>query len=287
MGKASLKSTIILFSFVILTGSCSALKDLASSQKPTVAVAGYSVTDISLDDAEITFDLEINNPNPVAVTLANYNYDLQINSNSLVRGNKNTETVVDAHSKSIVKVPVRFGFSDLLHLFSSLKGQDETNFNFNTNTGINVPVLGVVEIPLNFEGKIPVVRLPEFELGNLKLTNLSLTKADFEIDLNIQNPNAFDLSFMDLNYNLSLSGLSALSGRTEKETTVGRKSTANIKLPLSVNLMQLGAGIVSIIREGGDFDYALTGNTTVGSSLPFFQAKAFDFDKEGTIGLTR
>lgn len=287
MSMTYLKYAIVLLGFIIFTGSCSALKELADSQKPTVSVAGYSVTDISLDDAEITFDLEIDNPNPVAVTLARYNYDLQINSSSLVKGNKNTETEVDAHSKSTVQVPVRFGFSDLLTLFSSLKGQDETNFSFKAATEINVPVLGAVEVPLNFDGKIPVVRLPEFELGSLKLTNLSLTKADFEIDLNIQNPNAFDLSFMDLNYDLSLSGLSALSGRLEQETKVSRKSSANIKLPLSVNLMQLGAGIAGSIRDGGEFDYALTGNTTVGSSLPFFRAKAFDFDKTGAIGLTR
>ncbi|MEP1141600.1 MAG: hypothetical protein ABJH44_15385, partial [Balneola sp.] len=64
----------LLIASIFATG-CTALKDLASIQKPKITVTDFKISDISLRDIELIFDVEIDNPNAVAINLASYNFD--------------------------------------------------------------------------------------------------------------------------------------------------------------------------------------------------------------------
>ncbi|MFA5669257.1 MAG: LEA type 2 family protein [Balneolaceae bacterium] len=287
MSHRKLKISSLLIFLVAISFSCATLQDMAKTQKPTVSIVDFNLTNFSLQDVELTFDMEVDNPNPFAVTLANYDYDLQFNSLSFIKGEQTTNSSVKANSKSIVQIPVSFGFQELYELFGSLKDKDDTEFTFAANAGVEAPILGLISIPFSKTGTLPVVKLPSIKVGGLKLANLSFTKAEFEIELDIENPNGFNLNFNELSYDLAFNGLPAITGKSSSGIEVAKKSTSSIKLPLSVSLFQLGASAKKAIIDGEAFSYSLTGKTDVGSSLPFFKTSTFNFDRDGVVPILK
>lgn len=284
------RNTLFIITLVVsisFSFSCAVLEDLTKTQKPKLSVVDFKLTDISLQDVELTFDVEIDNPNPFSVNLASYDYDLKFNALSFVKGDQPNNTSVNANSKSIIHIPISFNYTDLFGLISGLKDKDETDFSFEATAGIEAPLLGLVKIPFSKQGTLPVVKAPKINIGSLKLANLSLTKADFEVELGIQNPNKFGLNLNDINYELAFNGLPAISGKTSERIDINDKSSSNLVLPFSVNLLQLGTAAKKAIVDGESFEYSLNGNAKVGSSLPFFKPSNFSFDRDGSISILK
>lgn len=284
------KRAYIYLSWAFMTAlliSCSALNELANIQKPKLSIDDVSVTRLSLSDIELTFDVQVENPNPMAVTFNDYAYDFKLNEQTFVSGNQSSQTEVAASSSSIIKVPVQFGYRELFNTFQSLRERDETNYSLLINTWVQVPILGRLELPLRKDGTFPVVKVPKISLENLSLKSLSLTKADLVVDLNIQNPNGFDLNVSDLDYQLDLNGVSPISGTIDRSLELTQNSASTIQLPVSLNLLDLGSAVRDILINRENISFSFSGSSTVGSSLPIFEPSSFNFEREGTLNILR
>ncbi len=274
----------LLIASIFATG-CTALKDLASIQKPKITVTDFKVSDISLRDIELIFDLEIDNPNAVAINLASYNFDFLINENSFVKGNQPLATEIKSNASTILQIPVSFTFDELFKTFSSIRDDDETGYDFRSTIGVNVPVLGLTEIPLEKSGTFPVVKPPKISASKLKVKNLSFTKADLELELSINNPNSFGISLNNLNYNVDINGLESISGTTSQKIDLSSKENNSISIPVSFNLIQLGRSAYQLLKNDDPLDYSLSGNTNLDTSLPYFKASDFNFNRSGSLNI--
>ncbi|SMO82260.1 LEA14-like dessication related protein [Gracilimonas mengyeensis] len=278
----------LLLLLLLTFTACSTINSLSNSvSKPELSVSDASVTHLSLQDIELTFDIAINNPNPVAVNLADYNYDFQLNGQSFITGDQIEKTEIQASSSSTIQVPVRFGYRELYDLFTSLRDKDETSYDFLFEAGINAPVIGRLNVPIEKSGTLPVIKLPKLSIKNVALENLSLTKADVEVNLIIDNPNAFDLSFSNFNYNLSLNDTSPISGTMDQAIHINQKSESEVTVPISLSLLEMGAALQSVLRGGDDIEYSLEGSSTVDASLPLFSPSTFNFDRSGLVNIQR
>lgn len=278
--------TLNLLLLSVLT-SCSELKNLANVQKPVLSLDDFRVSALSLSDIELTFDLQVDNPNPVALTLASYTYDFQIDQNSFVKGNQTLSSKIEANSKNIISVPVVFTFTELYNTFSSIKDKDETGYSFLANVGVNVPVLGMIEVPIQKDGVFPVVKAPTMSVSKFSVKNLSLTKADIELELNIDNPNAFGLILNKLDYNVDLNGLSPISGEISDKIEIAKNGSGSIKIPTSLNFLSLGMAAYNTLTSGKPFEYSLNGTADVGATLPFFESSSFNFNKSGLVDILK
>jgi len=274
----------LLIASIFATG-CTALKDLASIQKPKITVTDFKVSDISLRDIELIFDLEIDNPNAVAINLASYNFDFLINENSFVKGNQPLATEIKSNASTILQIPVSFTFDELFKTFSSIRDDDETGYDFRSTIGVNVPVLGLTEIPLEKSGTFPVVKPPKISASKLKVKNLSFTKADLELELSINNPNSFGISLNNLNYNVDINGLESISGTTSQKIDLSSKENNSISIPVSFNLIQLGRSAYQLLKNDDPLDYSLSGSTNLDTSLPYFKASDFNFNRSGSLNI--
>ncbi|MEO1022880.1 MAG: LEA type 2 family protein, partial [Bacteroidota bacterium] len=277
---------LLLFLFFTSFGnSCSSLKDLASAQKPTLSLDNVRVTDLSLNDIELTFDLGVDNPNPVGVTLASYTYDFRINNTSFVQGEQESGTNISASDRSQLSVPVSFGFNELFDTFSSLKDQDSTAYTFATILNVEIPVLGVVEVPVEKSGFFPVVKVPKFEFKGVQLDNLSFTKADLIAKIGVDNPNAFGINLKGMKYTIDLNGLSPVSGTVDQSFAISEKSQSELIIPLSFNLSDLGMGAFRAIQQRKPLDFTLSGQANLSTTLPLFKETVYDFSEKGTVDI--
>jgi LEA14-like dessication related protein len=278
----SLLITLFLFTFL---NSCSALKDLASVQKPTLSVTDVNVSGLSLQDIELTFDIEVENPNPVSIDLNSYEYDFMIENNSFVKGNQPLATTINSTSKSVVQIPVNFTFKELFQTFDSISDKDETGFQLNANIAVDLPILGLTEIPVNRSGTFPVVKVPTISASKLSVKDLSFTKAELELELNINNPNAFSIDLNDLDYEIDINGLRSISGSTGKSIEISEKGSSTLKIPVTFNLIELGRSAYQLLSSDKELEYSLTGNTNIDTSLPFFKPSNYNFDRSGSLNL--
>lgn len=276
--------TILIALFVT---SCSQLKSLTDVKKPTVSVDDFRVTGISLQDIELTFDLEVDNPNPVALTLSSYDYDLLIENNSFVKGSQPVNTRIEANGKNLISIPVMFTFKELYETFTSLSGKKDGAYSFLANVEVEVPILGMVEVPIEKSGSFPIVKAPTLSVANFSVKNISFTKADVEVELNIGNPNTFGLIMNELNYTVDIDGLSAISGETSNRIEIGSNEIGTIKIPASFSFLDLGMAAYNALTSDDPFEYSLSGAANVGATLPFFESSSFNFDRTGSVNILK
>ncbi|GAB5408630.1 MAG: hypothetical protein BalsKO_09950 [Balneolaceae bacterium] len=272
---------------MFLLTSCAELKKFTDVQKPTIALDEFRVTELSLQDIELTFDLELSNPNPVALSLASYDYDLQIEQNSFVKGTQALTTKIEANSSSLISIPVKFTFEELYNTFTTINSKKEGDYTFLGTVGVNVPILGLIEVPVEKVGSFPIVKAPTISVSSFSVKDLSFTKADVELELNIGNPNTFALILDKLDYNINLNGFDTIKGTTSNSLSIAENETNTFKIPASFNFLELGSVAYSAIVGGDPFEYSLTGSADVGASLPYFDLSSFNFDRSGVVDILK
>lgn len=285
-GLLKIVATHLLLSLFLLQ-SCAQLNELSNISKPKVSISDMNVTGLSLQSVELTADVEINNPNNVAVDLSSYNYALDINDLNFISGNEESGMDIKAKDSNIVKVPLTLDYSELLQTFQTLRDENESNFNFTAGFAFDLPILGMVNVPVEYSGKIPVVKRPSISLENFIVENISLSGAELSIELNIDNPNSFMLQMGQLEYDPRINGLESLTGSLNEEINIEEGASTNIKLPLSISFMNADMSAYRILTGDEDLEYELTGSTTIGSDLPYFKLSNFDFDKSGSVDILR
>ncbi|MDZ7756433.1 LEA type 2 family protein [Rhodohalobacter sp.] len=276
-----------LFIFLVFFHSCAQLSELANVSKPSLSVVDMNITGLTLQDIELTADVEIDNPNNVGIDLSSYSYALDVNEKNFVAGNEQRGMTINAKNSSIVRVPVTLTFSELLQTFQSMRDQDESDYSFAADFGFDLPVLGTVTVPVKYAGKIPVVKQPSISLSNFSVENLSLSGADLIVELSVQNPNAFQLMVDDLNFDLEVNGLRSFSGSINDEILIDRKSAQTIKLPFNISFLNAGMAAYRLLNSDENLEYKLTGSTLIGSDLPYFKKSNFDFDKSGSVDILK
>jgi len=271
---------------LVLT-SCQTLQQLASVQQPTLSADRVRLSALSFDAADLVLDVKINNPNPVGVSLTGFDYDLQIAGASLVKGDQKSRQTISAGGQSTLQIPVTLVFKDLYQAVQTLKNQDSAAYQITCGLVFNLPVLGQVRVPASQSGNLPMIRLPQIKISSLKLKKMGLTGADLELALGVSNPNAFSFGLKKLNYALTVNGSSWASGSAADNTQVGKKSDRTIRIPISLDFLEVGQTVAQLLSGGKALDCRLTGDMNVGTSIPAFGDASIPLDLANKISLTR
>jgi LEA14-like dessication related protein len=101
------------------------------------------------------------------------------------------------------------------------------------------------------------------------------------LDLDVQNPNRFDLTFQSFEYTIRLSGEEVGNGRLEKALLIPSSATTRIQVPVAARFKDL-SGILKAILTKDDLPYKIEGKVTVKTVLGNRQ---FPFSNEGRINL--
>jgi LEA14-like dessication related protein len=122
---------------------------------------------------------------------------------------------------------------------------------------------------------------PTFAIRGVTLSPLSFTEMNLILDLEVQNPNSFDLTFQSFEYTVYLKNEEIGNGRLEKELSVPSSSKTLIHVPVVARFKDLSGSLKAILTEG-DLPYKIEGKADVRAS---FGSSKFPFSKEGRINL--
>jgi LEA14-like dessication related protein len=276
---------ITIFTLTLATG-CSALEDLAGSiQKPSLSVTDVRVSDFSFEDIELTYDVRIDNPNPVSVNMASYSYDFKLNNQTFVEGGQNENSTIEASGSSNFEVPVRLNFQKVYEGVRTLATASEAGYELLGSVSFNLPVLGVTPVSFSKAGNIPMVKLPAIRIQNLQVQKLSLSSADLVLNMEFENSNAFRILVNGFNYDLQINGDDWASGRALQQVNIERDGITQLEIPISLNIAEMGLSIYRMLSGSGDLNYQLNGTFDLGTDHPLLGQTNFQLNRSGSLPL--
>ncbi|SMO68314.1 LEA type 2 family protein [Fodinibius sediminis] len=276
----------ILFLFPLLIMSCKTIKDLASSiDKPRLSVDDVRVTGFNFHQMQLIYDIKIENPNAVALQMLGYDYNLDLNGSSFIKGDQTEQVDIDAGGESIIQVPMTLDFSDVYQAISGLSDQDETTYNFLSHLRFDLPVLGATEIPVRKEGSLPLLKLPRINVQNLKVQNLSFSSADLALQLAFDNPNGIGFDINQLTYDLVVNGRPWAEGMALQDVSIRENGTTQLTIPLSLNLSEIGRSGYRILSGSESLEYQLRGTFNFNALHELLGSTNFTFDRSGQLSI--
>jgi LEA14-like dessication related protein len=278
-----------LFILVFFT-QCADLMNLVqkgSVEKPKVRVSKTKLTGLTFDQADLLFDIEIKNPNPIGISLTGFDYDLLLNNNSFLKGDQKKQIEMKANDVSTIQLPLSLLYENIYKTYKSLKNEEKITYSLKTGLSFNLPVLGEVRIPVSTSGDIPSIKIPAISLHSLKLKRITFTGADFDLAIGINNPNSFEFIINTLRYGLDINQARWVDGQTSQKATIQEKNSNTLHIPFSLNFLQVGSSLYQEISHGGSLNYQFSGKANLSSTLEILGKVDLPFDISGQIDLTK
>ncbi|MCU7906411.1 MAG: LEA type 2 family protein [Candidatus Thiodiazotropha sp. (ex Epidulcina cf. delphinae)] len=275
---------ITLFLFTFLQG-CSTFEQVMEGQKPTVQVEGVKLTGLDFEGIDLAFDLKIDNPNPFPIDLDGLDYDLKLLDSTFLKGERPMALRLAADDSSRVKAPLRLSFQRLMNTYRQLKHADRVAYRLDLGLGFDIPVLGRVRIPIDYEGDFPLPSIPEIKVRSLHVQQLTMNGARLLLQLEVDNPNSFSLLLDRLNYNLKLNGFAVGKGLLNQPLDIKQGGRGVIDLPLSLDFMQAGMGLYSALLSKTGIKYELNGSMDASASDPVLSTFQIPLDRHGQVKL--
>ena len=161
---------------IALLSGCATIQDALNIRRPTATLNGLTFQDISLDSAQLLFDLEIENPYPVALPLLNLDYNLATQAKSFLTGKADLQTTIAPNSKASVSLPAKVTYLDLLQAFKNLRPGSVIPYTADLGLSVDTPALGTLRLPINKQGNLSVPTIPDIADVNWKQIILNKTR---------------------------------------------------------------------------------------------------------------
>lgn len=282
--KHSINNLLLLLFTMTLFG-CAELAKHADTIKPTAKLTGTRLANINFEQVDLIFDLAVENKNPIALDLAGLDYDLKIENQSLVSGVTAKATQLKANSTSPVQLPVTLKFDDLKKLPGELWNKDKLAYDLQTTFNINLPVIGNYALPVSKQGEFPVPKKPGVKIKNVKIKNLSFTAAELVAQVEITNPNDFDLGMSNLNYQLNVNQQNWGQGKINQNSNIPKRGKGIVEIPVKLNLLSAGKSAYNALVNKAPVEYQLTGNVTLDTGLELLKGYNLPLDIKGTTAI--
>lgn len=281
-----IRFVISLILVTTLLSACSTLYSLfgrVNIKEPQVEFIDAKLTGLSFDAVDFMFNLKVQNPNPLGVKLAGFDYDFLINGASFLKGKQEKEIEIKAKGENTIELPLSLDFIDLYNAFQNLRNQEESRYQLNCVFSFNLPVLGVVKVPVSKKGEFPLLKRPEINLDALRIKSLNLSGAELQLGIKLNNPNTFSMTLNHFQYNLEINEQSWISGDTKKNIKLPKKGESIIEITISLDFFQIGKSVYQVLTEGKSLDYRFEGNLDFTTSIPLLSQLKLPFNRSGKI----
>lgn len=242
-----------------LLAGCAALEQELARRQPTAAVESMRLAGLGFDAAEVVLDVRIDNPNPVAIELDGFDYELRLAGRSLLSGERRRRVTVPADGSGRIEVPLRLVYEEVYAAARDLGGRDTVDYAVDLALRVDVPALGRREIGVTASGRLPLPRPPRVEVRSLRLDALDGEGARVVLDLGVDNPNAFGLTLAELRYTLHVDNRRWASGSMDRSAAVPAHGTGRLSLPLELDFAAIGGEAWQVLTGSGAIDYTLEG----------------------------
>jgi len=228
----------------------------------TFRAATLAAADFEGVTVDVAFDVE--NPNPFALPVVRLTHAVAVDGVPAYSSSTPCNAAVASRGTFPVTVPVFLPFGRIPGIAEKVLRARPISYRATGTVGFQTPA-GVMELPIGWEGTMPLPRPPEFSFEGIDVGGLGALTLSFDVKLRILNPNAFPLPPGRLGHRLSVAGAPVASG-DQKFPPVQAGGTATFSIPARVNIVGAGTGVVKGVwtaLQGSEVPVALEGRATI------------------------
>jgi LEA14-like dessication related protein len=271
----------------MLALSCATIKNIVDIKEPEAKIDKVSVSSLSFESIGLLFDIGITNPNQLSVKLGGFDYNLFLDDQSFLSGEQAEEIYIQSLQKSSIKIPMQLNFKEIYKSYQALNSKDSVKYQLKAGLIFDLPVLGNTRIPVQTDGKIPLLKLPSITISSLSLGNLSFTGASLNLKLLVKNPNPVSISTEEMDYQFSVNGLEWISGLSQTKQQMGSNENSTINIPINLNFMQMGQSVYQIVSGNNTVNYQFKGGIKFDTSHHLLQEFSLPFDQTGQLTIQK
>jgi len=275
---------IFLLSLSIFSGCTT---NFLSLKPPKVEITDIKLMNASFEKIDIALNVKVSNSYPFSASVPGFDYDLKINNSTFIKGDKELNQNINAFSDSIVEIPVSVNFFELYNTYKSLKNSNKSIYNLSGSIHVLVPILGKIKIPYEKQGELPLFKIPKIKIEGLRLQRINLAGADLNLEIKINNSNAFSLLLNSFSYNLQINGMSWAIGNSNKPVRINEQNESVINIPIKLNFFKIGRSAYTLLSGNNDMNYEFTSDFDLDTSIPLLKNVKFPIKRSGSINIIR
>lgn len=142
---------------LLLCSGCAAAKQLAVYPSARINAAEFS--GLSLTGVDFELGLEVENPYTVSLPVVGIDYYLSTEGSRFLEGTLQGERAIPAKQTEQIPLTVRIPFLELYNAIEGARSKSQIPYQADVVLRVRAPVLGVIELPLEESGTLP---LPSF-----------------------------------------------------------------------------------------------------------------------------
>jgi LEA14-like dessication related protein len=128
-------------------------------QSPSLSLQDVNLRNLSLQSADLIFDIKIDNPNSVGITFVGYDYDLTINNKEPLQGRQDARKRIEPSQSTLVTLPFKIEVQKLYNAaLSFLANTEKPTYKALFHLYFDLPFLGEVGVPFSEEGQLELAR---------------------------------------------------------------------------------------------------------------------------------
>ena len=77
------------------------------------------------------------------------------------------------------------------------------------------------------------------------------------------------------------------NGLTDERLNLAAKGKNNLLIPFSLNFIEMGSSVYTVVTEGKGLNYKLTGQANIGSTLEMLEELNLPFNLSGNLDLLK
>ncbi len=245
----------LVFGLLALTfgSSCAELLDLlrasSAGSEPTFTFLRADVRDATLEGLTLDTVWRLDNPNDLAISLAQVDYALFIEGKQVVAGSPATGLQVAARGSTELHFPANVKFVDLANVVQTFLTRDTASWRVQGALGVSTPI-GVVSLPLSTQGQFEVPKVPAVQFGAPRVSNVSFVGATIEFSLQITNKNSYALPISNVTGAVRIAGAPVGTLSTGDLGAMTGRGTRTVNLPLTVNFLSAAGALVNVAQGG-------------------------------------
>ncbi len=267
---------------LLLVGLCAGCAEL-DPYLPKVKFEELRVNDIDFEKADVDFVFNVENPNPLEISLSSFSYALGFEQIELLSGDNEDGFTLEASAGSELDLPVSVTWENAWNTVQATRGEDVVDFGLDGHFGFDTPI-GEARIPYSEAGDFPAVRTPKFSFETVRVASfdpIGMT-ASVEVDLGVDNEHASSLFFEAFDYNLSLGGNQVASGLIGDLGEIEGATNGTLVLPVDIDLLGVGTTVYEARAGNGNVAIGLDAGMDVDTP---FGLLPLSIDETGNVSV--
>jgi LEA14-like dessication related protein len=218
---------------------------------PLVAFESAKVEEFKFSQTLLAFTCRVENPNPFPLSVSRVRFDVLLEGRPAAKGAVDTAFAIPAAADSIpgrgsITFPVAVRISALPGFAKVMATEKEAGYALAGAVAFRAPA-GVVEVPIAYEGRLPIPKMPKVEVLKLAMKSASPSAIALELLVRIGNTNGFPLPSAHMDYGLQVSKKEIARATGRLQAPIAPGEAVELTVPIEISVLKAGKAAASFL----------------------------------------